>query len=146
MGVPRVVTFWLQALLPSAIRAASSSFPAGTGLGHDNISPRALARLSDSALIDLSALFAAFESLGGWCEVLNLVLIVLLPKSDGGFRPIGLFPTVIRIWMRSRIAVARAWESSNSMPCIFGGSGMGAQKASWQAAFVAECATAWQVR
>ena len=68
------------------------------------------------------------------------MLIVLLPKSSGGFRPIGLFPTIIRIWMRARLVTVRAWESANAMPSIFGGAGMGAQKAAWQAAFVGECA------
>jgi hypothetical protein len=124
-----------------AIRTAAASFPAGTGLGCDNISPRALLRLSAGALHALAALFMAFERRGDWCEVFNLVLIVLLPKTDGGLRPIGLFPTVIRIWMRTRMCVARAWEAANSLPSLYGGVGMGAQRAAWQAAFVAELAT-----
>ena len=70
----------------------------------------------------------------------NLVLIVLLPKSDGGLRPIGLFPTVIRIWFRARIGLARAWELTHSLPSVFGGVGSSAQHAAWQAAFVAESA------
>ena len=42
--------------------------------------------------------------------------------------------------MRARLFVARACESANALPPIFGGSGMGAQKAAWQAAFMAEAA------
>ena len=72
--------------------------------------------------------------------ILDLVLIVLLPESDGGLRPIGLFPTVIRLWMRARVCIARAWESLNHLPRLFGGVGMGAQRAAWQAAFAAELA------
>ena len=98
----------LQTLMPNAIVVASSSFPVGTGLGVDNIAPRAMSRLSQQAILALVALFNAFEDKGDWCDVLNLVLIVLLPKSAGGFRPIGLFPTVIRIWMRARYGIARA--------------------------------------
>ena len=49
----------------------------------------------------LVALFACFERIGQWCSVLDLVLIVLLPKLEGGLRPIGLFPTLVRVWMRA---------------------------------------------
>ena len=82
----------LEALLPEAIRAAAATFPPGTGLGADHVAPRAVLRLSPAALVALAALFVAFEAQGTWCEVLDLVLIVLLPKPDGGFRPIGLSP------------------------------------------------------
>ena len=47
-----------------AIRTAAESFPIGTGLGHDNIAPRALLRLSEAAISALALLFAAFERLG----------------------------------------------------------------------------------
>ena len=130
----------LQPLLPHALRMAASSFPIGTGLGADNICPRAFLRLSDAALASFCMLLATFEALGHWADALNLVLIVLLPKTDGGFRPIGLFPTVIRLWMRTRICVARAWEAATAMPCLFGGAGMGAQRAAWEAAFASELA------
>ncbi len=67
-------------------------------------------------------------------------LIVLLPKSDGGFRPIGLFPTIIRLWMRSRIFIAKEWEASTANPAIFGGLGKCAQAAAYQTALVVEIA------
>ena len=130
----------LAELMPNAISLAANSFPMGTGLGADNISPRAISRLSAAAILALATIFMAFETNGSWCEALNLVLIVLLPKSDGGLRPIGLFPTVIRIWFRSRIGLARAWEHSHCVPGVFGGVGSSAQHAAWQAAFVAESA------
>ncbi len=130
----------LEALMPNAVAIAANSFPIGTGLGVDNIAPRALSRLSHQALVALVALFMAFECKGDWCEVLNLVLIVLLPKSAGGFRPIGLFPTIIRIWMRARYGIARAWQAAHSLPITVGGPGRSAQYAAWQAALAAECA------
>ena len=130
----------LEQLLPWAIRTAASTFPIGTGLGADNIAPRAFTRLSEAALQALAFLYTQFELIGHWAKVLDLVLIVLLPKSEGGFRPIGLFPTIVRIWMRARVCVARAWEAAHALPCLFGGAGMGAQRASWEAAFAAEMA------
>ena len=69
----------MEELMPDAIVAAAGSFPVGTGLGADNISPRAFGRLSMQALTALAVLFSAFEAVGSWCATLNLVLIVLLP-------------------------------------------------------------------
>ena len=68
------------------------------------------------------------------------MLIVLLPKADGGRRPIGLFSTVIRLWMRVRSPLARAWEAAHALPCVFGGRGCAASAAAWQAAFAVEAA------
>ena len=132
-------------LLPWAITRACESFPLNTGLGGDNIAPRAVLRLSTEAIESLAVLFMVFEGLGTWAKVLELVIIVLLPKTDGGRRPIGLFFTTIRIWMRARVADIRAWEQANALPSIFGGANMGAQKAAWQVAFTAEAAALTKV-
>ena len=64
--------------------------------------------------------------------------IVLLDKPDGGRRPIGLFPTLIRIWMRARAIIAKRWETQHADPAIHAGEQMGAQRAAWQIAFQAE--------
>ena len=120
---------------------AARSFPVGTGVGVDNVSPRALDRLSDEAIAALIEVLHACERTGDWGECNALVMTVLLPKADGGVRPIGLLPTTVRIWMRARVGVARQWEEKNADPCLFGGKGMGAQKAAWLAAYRAEVAS-----
>ena len=53
------------------------------------------------------------ETRGVWPTKTTLVIIVLLPKSDGGRRPIGLFSLLTRVWMRIRRTVANAWETAN---------------------------------
>ena len=130
----------LAPLAAPAIRSAALSFPPHTGVGCDNVAPRAVARLSDEALGALGRLLMACELVGDWGHVVRLVLIVLLPKPDGGRRPIGLFPTTIRIWMRARSHLAKEFEARTRSPSIFGGAGMGAQRAAWQVAFQAEAA------
>jgi endonuclease/exonuclease/phosphatase family metal-dependent hydrolase len=130
----------LAPLWPWAIIEAVSTFPVGTGLGADNVAPRALRRLSEAAIVALIALFLAFEAAGSWAAALNLVLIVLLPKGEGAFRTIGLFPTPVRVWMRARTFTAKAWEAANTIPGVFGGCGMGAQRAAWEEAMMAEAA------
>jgi hypothetical protein len=125
----------LDTLTATSIRIAASTFPLSTGLGCDNTAPRALCRLSDDLLDALGRVFKACERAGVWGEVIKLVMIVLLDKPDGGRRPIGLFPTIVRVWMRARALIARKWESDHFRPGIFGSAGMGAQRAAWQVAF-----------
>ncbi|CAK0836913.1 unnamed protein product, partial [Prorocentrum cordatum] len=132
---PQPLTAW-------SLDQAIASFPIGTGLGADHVAPRAILRLPSAARLRLSGILLAAERLGCWTAACNLVLIVLLPKPDGGLRPIGLFPTLIRIWMRARATAARAWEAARAPPSVFGCAGRGAQRAAWVAAFAAEASAA----
>ena len=96
--------------------------------------------MSDDVLMFLCRLLMVVEAFGNWSTLMHLVLIALLPKPDGGRRPIGLLPTIIRIWMRARENISRAREVAHYLPGSFGGPGRGAQGAAWQAAFRAETA------
>ena len=111
-----------------------------TGLGADNTAPRAYRRLSEDALHAIGLLFAACEKSGKWPAAIEAVLIVLLPKPDGGRRPIGLFDSLVRIWMRARNELCRRWIAANPSPAIFGGKGCGAQRAAWVSSLHAELA------
>ena len=68
-------------------------------------------------------------------------MIVMLPKPDGGTRPIGLFPAAIRLWMRARSPGLRHWESTHNPEDIFGNGERTAARAAWLAAFEAEAAS-----
>ena len=105
-------------LTVTALREAAKSFSPDTGVGTDNISPRALSRLSDEALMALVHLFERLEELGDWSDALNLVLIVLLPKADGGLRPIGLLPTLIRVWSRARMTDDQSVGGTEFAPSV----------------------------
>ena len=76
----------------------------------------------------------------------QLVIVVLLPKLDGGFRPIGLIPALPRLWMRARRTAAKAWEASQPRPYLFVGAGKGATIAAWKQPARAEHAAALAVR
>ncbi len=87
---------------PTELRCAMHSFPIDTGLGWDNWHPRCWLRLGDGLLAALARLLVAAETAGRWPAALGWVVVVLLAKAEGGFRPIGLFPSIIRLWMRVR--------------------------------------------
>eukprot|EP00969_Alexandrium_andersonii_P080223 3535368-Alexandrium_andersonii.AAC.1 len=75
------------------MRRAALTFPAGTGLGWDKCHPRAILRCSEAALLALIRLLVCCERLGAWPQSIGCIIIVLLPKPDGGRRPIGLLPS-----------------------------------------------------
>ncbi len=149
-GLPRLA--WPQALdahtLPRPtvvqLRAALQTFPPGTALAWDALHPRAMQRLSDTRLGELIDLLMDAERTGEWPSEIGIVSIVLLPKPDGGWRPIGLFPAVVRIWMRMRREQAQQWEHANSRDFLYAGKGRGAQVAAWQHAQRAEADTGAQ--
>ena len=120
------------------IKTAAETFPLGTGLGADNMAPRAVAALPQWQLQMLADILNECEATGVWPKRWNLVLIALLPKPDGGRRPIGLFPAVVRIWMRTRAPALRQWEAENARSCLYGSAGMSATRAAWLSAWEAE--------
>ena len=106
----------LPPLPATDLKMAAMTFPPHTGLGADNLAPRALASLPHQQLQTLAHLLNLCEKEGRWRRQWTMVLIVLLPKPDGGRRLIGLFPAAMRIWMRARAPALRKWDQHNSRP------------------------------
>ena len=82
------------------------------------------------------------ESAGRWPSAVQMVIIVLLAKADGGFRPIGLIPAIPRIWMRVRRQAAKQWEQLQARPYLYAGASKGATVAAWKQSARAEYAAA----
>lgn len=130
----------LPKIVAEELLEACRTFPVETGLGWDQWHPRVIERLSYSTLLLLVTILMECEHTGEWPSGVALVLIALLPKPDGGFRPIGLLPTPPRLWMRARRKVARIWVELNSREWLYAGEGKGANVAAWTQAFFAELA------
>jgi hypothetical protein len=130
----------LASMTVEIVRAAARTFPIGTGLGWDKLHPRAVARCSDEALMALVRIFVLAELLGQWPQLVGLVLVCLIPKPGGGRRPIGLLPSMVRLWMRIRLDVARSWQTAYDRPFFYAGPKKGAKVASWKQAARAELA------
>ena len=128
----------LPAILVEEPLEAARTFPVETGLGWDQWHPMVITRLSHSTLLLLVTILMQCEQTGDWPAGVALVLIALLPKPDGGFRPIGLLPTPLRLWMRARRKAARRWEELNERGWLYAGKGKGANAAACKQAFFAE--------
>ena len=113
----------LPDLAVAQLREACYTFPSGVGLGWDKLHPRALVRCSDRVLGLFIQMLILAEILGEWPSCIGPILIILLPKSDGGRRPIGLFPSLIRLWMRVRLQVAQQWLLDNDRAYFYAGLG-----------------------
>ena len=126
---PTTVAGSIPDLTIQAFVEVCMTFPCQTGLGWDNIHPRALARLPRSLLLQLVLCLLAAETIGQWPSLAGWVVIVLLPKPDGGRRPIGLIPCLPRVWSWARREIASKWEEY-----LYGGAGKGAEVAAWRQA------------
>ena len=104
------------------------TFPCGIGLGWDALHPRALTRLPSGILLAIMQLLALCESAGRWPKMVQLVIIVLLPKSEGGVRPIGLLPMPVRLWMTARRNVLAKWDKHNHRPDLYAGRAWGQRR------------------
>jgi hypothetical protein len=125
---PETITPSSHPLTPQQLLAAAATFPDGTGLNWERFHPKAIRRLSDGLLVRLAELLTAIEHHGRWPTAVAWAIIVLLAKPDGGFRPIGLLPWIIRLWTRARRQMAVDWERAHHRPYFFAGQARGGRR------------------
>ena len=91
------------------LRKASNSFNPDTGIGCDGFPLAAIATLSDQLLECIAMFLNYVERTGYWPEAIATALIHLIPKADGGRRPTGVLPTIVRVWERVRKNTVQNW-------------------------------------
>ena len=128
----------LHDILVEEMCEAAKTFPDETGLGWDRCHPKVVCRLSPQLQRMLVEIMLECERTGTWPQGVGLVLIALLEKTDGGFRPIGLLPKLPRLWMRTRRNITKKWEEDNKRTWLYAGKGKGANVAAWTQAAAAE--------
>ena len=69
--------------------------------------------MSDPALECVALLFGMWEQVGDVSYLQRDMLTALIPKPQGGFRPIGLFRALFRVWSRARMGDVKAWAKEN---------------------------------
>ena len=119
---------------------AARTFPNGTCYTFDGIHPRHFALLSYKSLLALSMIYETIECLGVMPEDIQHVMIALLAKPKGGFRPIALLPGVTRLHGRARKHEVDKWEADNPREYLACSKGRGALNAIWKRAMKSEAA------
>ena len=127
--------------LPTAdeLRGLLRSYRWRTAVGADHWQPRSLELLPDSALSSLMELCRFMLLTGCIPKQFALLLVVLIPKPEGGERPIGIFPSVLRIvdrWFRWQYGAA--WIRQNASSAFYGTRGQTVEDAVWRQGLLAE--------
>ena len=122
----------LPAVTAQCLRKAARSFKAQTAVGVDGVPPRTVEMLSDELLGVLANLLNSIEESGLWPQSYAVSVLHLIPKPSGGRRPIGLLPTLIRLWEKTRKEAIREWRHKEAMPFSWAGQGRGSEAAVWE--------------
>ncbi len=96
------------------LREVAGTFSNTTSTTYDGFHPRDLSYLSDEALETLATIYATVELAAMWPRQVAMIIASMLPKPQGGFRPIGMAPAVYRLWSKSRRVEADQWERDHS--------------------------------
>ena len=105
--------------------------------------PTHFAWLSDDLLQELCRFYEVAEELGCWPQKkISTSLVHLIPKAAGGRRPIGLLPSLVRLWERARKPVMREWQQACKRTYNWMERGKGSERSVWAQALYEEAATA----
>ncbi len=132
----------LPPLLVNHLRKVALTFKETTGLGIDVISPRHLAWLSDDLLQAVADFLEHLEKAGIWPHQLEQIMFHRIPKAAGGRRPIGILPTIIRLWERARKPMIDEWRRSCRREYNWTEPGRGSEKSVWVQSIREEAARA----
>ena len=94
-----------------SIKGAALAFGTKTSTA-DGLHPRHVAHLSNRLLDILVDLFVLTERVGEWPKSEAIVITALIPKPDGGLRPIALFRTLFRIYSKARAYEVKNWAKA----------------------------------
>ena len=114
------------------MREAALTFPATTASSIDGFHPRAIGLLPDEGLEALAAIYQAIEGLGMYPSLLMFLVIQMLGKPKGGYRPIVVFSAIAGLWERARRREAKAWLASMARPYWAFTAGAGAELTVWR--------------
>ena len=132
----------LPAITGDCIAKVARTYKERTGLGCDDFHPRWFGWLSPELLSAFAVLLTAIEGIGLWPAQLQGILVPLIPKADGGRRPIGLLAALVRVWERIRKPVVATWRRTVERPYNWAAKGRSPQAAAWHHSLRAEAAVA----
>ncbi len=121
----------LPSITVADIRRAARSFRTYTGFGVDHLPPHLYGWLSDDLLGVIAVFLNTCEEKGSWPDSLAVLMVHLIPKASGGLRPIVLLASILRIWERVRVHLARQWRDRCQRQWDWARAGRSAERAVW---------------
>ena len=94
------------------IRQAAKSFSTKTSTS-DWWHPRIFGWLQDAQLQKLADIMFVWECIGTPAIPNDRLMVKMIPKPAGGFRPIGFFPSLVRLWGKARQQCIKNWAKIN---------------------------------
>ena len=132
----------LTPLTAQDIWTAARSFSSTTSVGCDGFPPRALADLSTPLRDCIAQFLNLAEQTGKWPSSVEASLIHLIPKPEGGRRPIGVLPSIVRVWERARKETVQRWVGEHARSYDWATQGRSSEGAVWYQSLVDEGAAA----
>jgi hypothetical protein len=128
----------LPPLSVGQLRKVSQLFSLKTASAPDGFHVRHFGLLCDQALAVLSKMLQIIELQGFRPSQASQLLIAMLEKPMGGFRPIGIFPGIYRLWMKARGPLCSQWEADHDLNCFAMGKQRGPVDVIWRQAVKSE--------
>ena len=97
------------AITPEQVMGASRTFSVSTVSAYDGMHPHHFSLLRHGGLAAVAVLLQCIEAQGAWPRQVAMVMTVLLPKPNGGWRVIGLVNGLYRIWPKIWVGASRSW-------------------------------------
>ncbi len=126
---------------PDYLRSVAKSYTHRTAVSVDGFAMRHFMLLSDAGLEVLSGIIELMEATSELPRQLDVVLLAMLPKPAGGYRPIGVFPGLYRLWGKARRPYCKEWELKHHRSYFGCGEAAGAVDLVWRQCFRSEAAT-----
>ena len=128
-------------LIPTEkIKRVARSYRIFAATARDGWHLRHFGMLSEAGLLVLQRLLALIERRSLFPRQLRLVQIFLVEKPKGGYRSLGLFSALYRLWTRCRRTEAVAWELEHVRAYAVYGPGGSCVDAVWRQGVRAEAA------
>ena len=118
---------------PTGFTAVVSSFKPKTGIGVDAVHPSVWSRISEKKGKQLyTDLLHDVEHTLTWPAQIRTLIYFLVPKTPTGERPIGLMPSIVRLWEHMRKPIMDQWMESQPRPYDWACKSRSAEMAAWQ--------------
>lgn len=110
---------------------ASASFSVSTAASSDGFHCRHIRMLPAKAVEVVTVFLRCIELIGRLPTQLMVLLSVMIPKSSAGFRALGIYPFLYRVWAKARRYQLRSWERKHRQKWFSWASGNSCVEAIW---------------